>query len=113
MKEKLGLLICSLLTFWSCTYLIIFGVHPIIASALLGLISTFLSKKVSLIVYCVSFSAIGAGEISNSYMTLSLIPLFSIVIFMVMKNSFIGMGGKLGMIAFVGSGLVYNMVKLL
>lgn len=116
MSNYLFLSLLSSLSFYSCLFLIQFGINAVLASAMTGLLGSFLDSKrshISSIIYCASFAAIGAVSISNNNFFLLLIPLFVSSLFYALKDKFIGWGGKLGAIAFAATGFFFIIVRMI
>ncbi len=116
-KKALKMLIMSILGFYLCLLFIYLGVHPIISSALVGLLCSLplklFDKSSSAIMYCSSFAAIGALEIHQGLVFLLIIPLLVWLLYRSLELRFIGFGGKLGTVAFIGTGVFYLLVNFL
>ena len=108
MKEYLQIVIFVFIGALSCFVLqSFFSLSSVLSSAIIGLLGSFISTKeerVSLLIYIGSF--IGMGADLNIYHLLfsSIISSFLFIIF---KNYFNGLGGKLGSLAFLGSLVIY------
>jgi len=94
----------------STFYLIHLNVNSILASALIGFIGSFITfsdkkrqEDIRAIIYCSSFSAIGLNTLIVSKLEVALLPLLIVFLYNSLKSKFIGLGGKLGSIAFVAS----------
>ena len=104
--------------FYSCYGLISTDLNPIIASAITGLLCSFLPlipklkiSNIAAIGYNSRFAAIGVDQIISHSLYLIFIPLTLFVIFVVTADKFIGHGGKLGTIAFISTGLVMGVLS--
>lgn len=87
------------------TYLlqIYFGLNPILAAGIIGLIAVFSEKRskyiTALPVYCGAFVGMTNPENQYSFYLISMIGLIAGILFYLSKNFYKGVGGKLGTIA--------------
>jgi len=95
---------------------------PIIASSFVGCIGWILSKFMvnkldaktfALCVYCGSFVGMSSSKIMPDFLVVGTAGVICGIVFVLSKNIFVGVGGKLGTIAFVGSALTILLVSLL
>lgn len=79
------------------------GLGPVIASGLVGMLFALALSKYSVPAFCGSFVGMLAVELTSGYLNLLLATTIAGIVFILNKNSFNGLGGKLGTIAFCGS----------
>jgi len=103
----------SLLFFIGCyfTYALnrYFDIPIVLASAVVGLLGTFLplDKKMQSVIYCGSFAGMCSSGILNSTYQILLLSLTGAFVFIALGRYFNGLGGKLGTVAFISVVLVY------
>lgn len=92
-----------------------FKINIVISSALIGLLGSFIPNrvselfklKISPLIYCGSFAGMCSVDILNGHQSLALISLIGAVIYYFLKERFVGMGGKLGMTAFMAVAIYF------
>jgi hypothetical protein len=96
-----------------------FSATPILAASLLGVLITFvpvprhLDKKTFQIVFCTgTFAAMSSEKIMWTPWHLAAISLLGAGVYIIAKPYFIGIGGKMGMLAFLTT-VVWLMMRLL
>lgn len=94
-----ALIIAGLITYYVSTIL-----NPILAASLTGLVGAMLIFKYKDAIYVGAFA--GMSSIFNIYLFLVVLLLVSII-YLLIKNTFNGIGGKGGLTAFLGGFVVY------
>ncbi len=104
-----GAVICYLLN-------IHYGLGSVLAAGIVGTIASFLPlinkksiylKQVPTSIYCGAFVGMSSTEISTSVGFVMIAAMVAGVFLLLSKNLFIGVGGKLGTMAFLGVIIVY------
>ncbi len=105
----LGTLICYSLNAYC-------GLGSILAAGITGTVASFLPlinkqsdylKKLPAAIYCGAFVGMSSTEISPSITFAIAAGSITGILYMLSKNLFLGLGGKLGTIAFIGVAVVY------
>ncbi len=101
-KEKVILILSTILAS-VLTYLLSIRFHlgPFIASGLVGLISTKVLKKFSSPMYAASFASMSSSEVLPSVPSSGVAGLITGILYILTQKVFVGIGGKLGAIAFL------------
>lgn len=93
---------------------------PVIASAAVGFVTSYLSvfkssflKSLPVPIYCGSFVGMCGSVLTEDYFFVAYAGLISGIIFLITRNYFVGVGGKLGTIAFGGVVIVSFIYSLL
>lgn len=81
------------------------GLGPVVAAALVGLLGSFLPKKLPPAIYCGSFVGMSSSLVLGNIWVVGLAGLAAGILYLFAENVFKGVGGKLGTIAFVGVAL--------
>tara|TARA_R100001369_G_scaffold92896_1_gene141114 strand:- start:139902 stop:140459 length:558 start_codon:yes stop_codon:yes gene_type:complete len=102
------------------TYLINIKLNtgPVIAAALIGTLSSaipyFLTDKKSILikeippaVYCGTFVGMTSGNVGATYWFITLAGIISGLLYILATNTFVGVGGKLGTVAFGGVAFIF------
>lgn len=82
------------------------GLGPVVGSALVGLLASFLPKKLPPAIYCGSLVGMSSSLVLGNVWVVGLAGLVAGVLYLFAENVFKGVGGKLGTIAFVSVVLV-------
>ena len=93
-------LICgALLTYLINVY---FGMGPVVAASLTGIIGAIVIKEHEAPVYCGAFIGMVPHELAQGFLFIALASLIAGLTFIISRCAFEGFGGKLGAIAFTG-----------
>jgi hypothetical protein len=92
------------------------GLSPVLASALVGLLATFLpdsKKRVHAAVYAGTFAGMGSLELLTGPVPILILSVAGAGVFVLTISRFDGIGGKLGAIAFVASAILYGLYVMI
>lgn len=106
---------CFFLGCLGCFYLQHFTIlGPVLSSCIIGLLGTFipLSKNIESpgvqgAIFCGSFAGMCSAEILSGPLEIFLLSFLGAFLFLITKKLFVGIGGKLGAVAFVSVALMY------
>jgi len=101
-KEKVILILSTILAS-VLTYLLNIRFHlgPFIASGLVGLVSTKVLKRFSPSMYAASFASMSSSKVLPSVASSGVAGLITGILYISTQKIFVGIGGKLGAIAFL------------
>ncbi len=94
-----------------------FGIGVVLASALVGLAGTIIpfpqknKNSYQAIIYTASFAGMSSFELVENIFHIALVSIFGALIFIGLKNYFIGLGGKMGFTAFL-SIIAFSLLKV-
>jgi hypothetical protein len=89
------------------------GLGPFIASALVGLVAGKLFPKFAAPIYAASFVSMSSSEALPSLTLSALSGLFTGLMYLSVQKIFVGVGGKLGLVAFLAVFLSQMKPKLM
>lgn len=104
----LALIIGAFVTFYINHSL---GLGGVLASAVVGLIGAWTFKPYAAAIYCGSFIGMACSQIFSNPLYLLGASLISAAIFILSLQLFVGFGGKLGFIAFIGTFLASHIFQ--
>ena len=81
------------------------GLGPVVSASLVGLIACLISPSTSVAAYCGAFVGMTSDILLFNYYEVALAGLIAGVVFLLTRDTFNGVGGKLGTIALVGTAL--------
>ncbi len=88
---------------------LLFGIHAVTASALVGLLAHVFLKRHEVAIYCGSFAGMTSVMLIRP-LEFVLVAVLAGLVFVLLKPVYQGFGGKLGTIAFIGSVTTYVML---
>ena len=98
------------------------GLGSVFAAGIVGTLGTYMYvlnpksivlKNIGTPIYCGAFIGMSTISISSIYYIIALASLFSSILFFYTKSMFVGVGGKLGTIAFIGVLLIMLLSKVI
>lgn len=98
------------------------GLGPVFAAGIVGTLGTYLYrinpksiylKQIGTPIYCGAFVGMSSMEVSYSYIIIFIAAFFSSILYFGTKSLFVGVGGKLGTVAFIGVVISMLLLKLL
>jgi hypothetical protein len=92
----------------------IFNIHAVLATAIVGLVATLIPKKYNnetlnypSLIYLGSFVAMSSFDILPNPLSVVLASLLASAIYYLSKHLLVGIGGKLGTMAFIASFIMW------